>query len=278
VYVASIGVADVNRHPFIARAPYIGGAFVIVEDVASIRAFYGMGGDDGTAVYAINCNPLLPEAVAYVIGHRQVEIADAFYGTSGTFSQGAHLTASFGYGSLSFGLGKWMFTQNGAYYLLDADMGSVTSSAVALQFEKIFHKRLGSSGTTYHYGSQATIHVGTNNYASNVEVGSLLTINGYNKLAFDTTGQFMLAPWSTQYKGKSSDGGSSWSDMTGLPYVGNIWAFAYAGGAGMASRWIAGSSYIEYSEDFGITWVSKQGNLNSLSPLYSLDYVKAIGF
>lgn len=283
VYAAALGVCDgASIQPFIARAPYIGGTFVIVQDVASIRAFYSKGFDNNCSVYAINCNPLLPEAVAYVIGDRSTETADAFYGTGGTFAQKANMTTVLGGGSLTYGLNAWMlsiqgwsFGPVGQYRLLTFDMAAVTSSANAWNYEKRFHKRLGTSGKTYHYGADGTIHVGTDNYAANVQVGSLLVPNSWNQFAHDPTGQFMMMPWHTTVKGKSSDGGASWSDLTGLP-LSSRYCFAYVNGAGAASGWIAGSSYLYYSPDFGATWINKQGNLHTLNPLYSVDIVKVV--
>jgi hypothetical protein len=77
---------------------------------------------------------------------------------------------------------------------------------------------------------------------------------------------------------KSSDYGYTWTDIGSLPAVGNNWRFAWAGGMGSASRWIAAYSYLYYSEDFGTTWVSKQGNLADLDPLFTINGVQVVQY
>lgn len=76
-----------------------------------------------------------------------------------------------------------------------------------------------------------------------------------------------MAAWDAAagQRGKSSDGGTTWSGLPSLPFGGG-YAFSYAGGDGSASRWIAARGVIRYSSDFGTTWQNKEGNINYLIP------------
>lgn len=287
VYVARLGTCDGGTlQPFIARAPYIGGTFTIIQNVASIRAFYGAGADNGCAVHGIGYNPALPECVGYVIGLEDgiTDQADAFYGVSNSFTQKAHITNVTGFGSMSFGLNQWMFTSEawsfgpvGNYRLFTFDLGTQVTSANPWFYLKTVHKRVGNSGTTVHFGDDTnkTLHIGTNNYASSVEVGSLVNNSDENQLDFDPTGKWMMSPWFPTNKGKSSDGGTTWADMPMLP-LSNKYCFGYAGGTAENSKWVAGAAYVQYSPDFGNSWKTKQGNLYQLSPLYYLDIIRAL--
>jgi len=286
IYACRIGyVGDgAGSEPFIARAPAIGGTFEIIHDVASIRAFYEKGTDNGCGVFALNCNPLFSETVGFIIADRSAETGDAFYGSSGSFIQKANLPTLINQGALSYGLGVWLFTCQGwqagpigQYRLLTSDLGSVTLSENLWNYTIIYHKRLGTSGTTMHYGDHGTMFISTDNCDDTVEVGYNLSPRSYNQFAHDTTGAYLMMVYDTPLKGKSSDGGVTWSDLTGLP-LSNRWCFGYAGGFAETSRWVAGSAYLRYSDDFGVTWITKQGNLADLDSLYYLDIVKVIGF
>ena len=275
-----------NNDVFIARAPTIGGTFVIVEDATSIKAKYPPGAT--ASVYAINCNPAYSETVAYVIGNRASSIADVYYGSGGVFAAGANLTNVEHPGSISYGLGIWLFTYAGAhagpvgfYRRLTSDCSAVIDTTESGHYRWVYHVRLGVTGYTYHYYDEAgqTLKKGTNNLETDEDIGSEIYAQDFEDLiALDPTGMFIMTSYSSTRKGKSSDGGAAWSDLGGLAYVGNIWRFAYAGGTGTASRWVAGSSYMQYSPDFGVTWETRQGNLNVISPLYQIDIVKVIGF
>jgi hypothetical protein len=74
---------------------------------------------------------------------------------------------------------------------------------------------------------------------------------------------------------RSSDGGATWSALANLP-VGN-WFFAYAGGAGVESRWIAVSgTQIKYSDDFGDSWSDRLGNMLSVAPIPAPNMIRVI--
>lgn len=282
VYVGFIGSNSADT--FLARAPYVGGTFVILQDATSLLATFG-GAIYEQQICAFACNPLLSEKVLYIAGY---VTAKAYYGAGASFVEGATIAGVEQGGSLSYGAGKWLFTYEGwsggaigKWGTLSADGATWTADADVWHYRWRFHVRVGTTGTTYHYYDESgeTLRVGTDNLTSENIVGTLVKAQDGNELiALDTTGSYLLASHDTTNKGKSSDGGASWADLSTLPYVGNIWRFAYSGGAGGASRWVAGSSYLYYSEDFGTTWIDIQGNLPLISSLYQIDIIKVLAY
>ena len=82
----------------------------------------------------------------------------------------------------------------------------------------------------------------------------------FNNLACDPTGRFLMATWTAAaQKGKSSDYATTFVALANLP-PGGAYVFAYCGGVGLSSQWIAARGVIRYSPDFGTTWINKEGN------------------
>ena len=99
---------------------------------------------------------------------------------------------------------------------------------------------------------------------------------GYG-FACDPSGVYLMTVYGSGHRAKSPDGGASWSALSSL-IVTTSYRFAYAGGAGVESRWIAAFSYVWYSSDFGDTWEDRQGNLPLINPLYAIDLVWVIEY
>ena len=284
VYVGFI--SQTSAFTFLARAPYVGGTFTIIEDATSLQAkFGGALYEQHLDVFA--CNPLLPEKVLYIAGWNGT--SKAYYGANETFVVGATLSNVERGGSLSYGAGKWLFTYEGwssgpvGYWrTLSADGATADAINSLPNYLSIRHVRASTSGKTYHYiMSDESLRVGTDNLTSYTDVGSLVKAQSSPNnaiIGIDASGAQLMTAYDTPLKGKSSDGGATWTDISALPYVGNIWRFAYSGGVGAASRWVAGSSYLYYSEDFGVSWINIQGNLPLLSSLYQIDIIKVLAY
>lgn len=290
LYVANRANNGSGDIPFIAYAPSIGGTFTIIEDSASILAKFPT-----TTVQAVNalaCNPLSGQ-VAYVIGGNASNQMKIYIGTGSSFAAGATIlnhqfSSTIGIGSLSYGFGKWLLTgQNGsgqsAWWVLNAAATSVTASGTPIppgNTATTAHIRAGTTDKAFHFTrNDQNLTVSTGNATTFVTVGDgLMNVVGNNQedtLACDPTGTFLMGRWSTQ-KGKSSDGGATWSALSSLP-PGNWW-WSYAAGSGVGSWWVAaGGSSIRLTQDFGTTWLNREGNLLSVAPIPNINMVKVVG-
>jgi hypothetical protein len=142
--------------------------------------------------------------------------------------------------------------------------------------------RASTSGKTIHYtGASSSIAIGEHNgdtFTPDISPGVFAQIQlRHDDLVIAPDGLRMLSRNGVSNPIKSSDGGFSWSLIGSLPAATGFY-FAYAGGIGSDSRWVGASSYLRYSENFGTSWVDKQGNLPAISPLYHLDVVKILEY
>jgi hypothetical protein len=99
-----------------------------------------------------------------------------------------------------------------------------------------------------------------------------------NCIACDPSGMYMMLSWDASgRRGRSSDGGTTIVGIPNLP-VGGDYAYDFAGGVGVESRWVAAKGIIRYSPDFGDTWENKEGNLSLVAPIPALDIIKVVEY
>jgi len=100
IYVAYLGFDAANeQYTFIARAPFVGAPFVIVENHASLVAKFPLADPTLLIVYDINCNSLLPEDVAYIVG--ELGSGTVYHGNGTVWTAGVVLACSTA--AISFG-------------------------------------------------------------------------------------------------------------------------------------------------------------------------------
>lgn len=273
--------ADANGRAFIARAPYVGGTFEILYLESTIRPAGDPAGRTW-GVWACGHNPLLSEQVAFIIGETSVS-KKIYVGANGSYTPGATVYgANVLIGSLSYGFGNWLFTTSQHYEKISPNGSSVVSTGSpnlgVYDIYDLFntHVRAGTTGTTLHADStNGHLLVGTNNLASIVERTDA-DVHVTNGMAVDITGLLIMLRYGAGLRGKSSDGGVTWATMGSLPYSGE-YIFAWAGGAGASSRWIAAFTIVRYSPDFGTTWINKEGNITSIAPVPDINMIRVIG-
>ncbi len=267
---------------FIARAPYAGGVFTIIEDATSILAKFGGGSDPQANCFA--CNPLASEQVAYAIkvGGSSVK---TFIGAGTSFTAGATWSDTFGEASISYGFGVWRVTADGKARIFPPDMSSITSTISLGGTPAVLSKHFPISTTDrvimVNDGDFLLAEDNFGTLTHNVGASSGIPSNLYtveDGVTPDPAGVVVMAQGSSNGL-KSTDGCSSWSTIGNLPSgVGLRHFFAYGGEAG---KWIAVSNggYIYYTDD---AWVSApkdcRGNLLQISATPHIDAVKVLSF
>jgi hypothetical protein len=274
--------------PFIAYAPSIGATFEIIEDQTSIQAKLPTSFPATWGVNALGVDPLTG-LVAYVIGVNEKRAL--FIGSGTSFAEAVDVTTQIGVGSvgnLSFGFGNWRLTGQGASpkFLAISSDGSTIVRDVTVSGGSMHHVPISSSEDIYMHiqtdisGTGSLVHITQNGAIA----GDFTTLLGTqvlyddhldNKIAVDPSGMYLFLPWDTGQRGRSSDGGATISGIPTLPFGGK-YAYAYAGGLGLESRWVAAKGIIRYSPDFGENWDEKAGDINGVAPILSLNIVKVL--
>jgi hypothetical protein len=271
-YVGCIGR---GASSFLARAPYVGGTFAIVEDYTSMVAKYS-GSTDNVGLAAFACNPLVAEQLFYMLTQGGENIK-TYIGAGTTFPAAVTITLSTNNGAgLSYGLGYWMLTANGVRKLITPNGATVFDSDTVLPFNINEHVRVVTSGITYHWTPSDNFYRAIDNMGT---VSGVLQTVFRGVIAMDTTGVFLLSYTLSSTVKKSSDNGASFSSVGTLP-VSDTHAAAYVSGSGVASCWIVVNlgGYVYYTSDFFVSSpIDKRGNLTDISPIPHLDMVMVVG-
>jgi hypothetical protein len=291
IYVAHLGRTGFGIDPFLAYAPAIGQTFTVIEDVSSIQAkFPSHTALSGVA--AVGVNPLTGQ-VAYALGGGDAignSTGQFFVGSGTSFAAGVTLPLNISsFGSLSFGNNAWRLTgtinnTNPRFLAISAD-GSTILQNVAMGGQSevdstTFHVPVSTTDAVispFYFGDLLRITANGavgGDFSANIGDGNL-NYNSDATFATDPTGMLMMGDWDTGQRGKSSDGGATWSGMGSLPF-GGTYAYDWAGGEGAESRWVAARAIVRYSPDFGTTWENKEGNLTQVSPIPIIDVIKVV--
>jgi hypothetical protein len=255
VYLAFLSTSNANA--YIARAPSVGGTFTVMTMPSGKRPMCAA------------VNPLASEQIAFVT----VAVGDTnavfHVGTYASFSSSLTLSnwVSFqGPRVLSYGLGNWLITgflNTGisSYKINAAGTSVVATSAVNVGPP---HIRASTTGTTYNAKNGSNVLIqGTNNLASTVEISSGNSVDFLDLTSgvtffsgdCDPTGRYIMAKALAGGKGFSSDYGATWGTLGSLP-VGH-YCYAYAGSP---SRWLAAGAVVRYTDDSGVTWITKENS------------------
>jgi hypothetical protein len=186
-------------------------------------------------------------------------------------------------GSATYGNGRWVYTMDKYGVFLSQDgvslLGSYTDGNVGNPvFNREVDQQLRASSTPIivNTGSTYTMIRSTDNFATREVISIPDGIRANIGMAIDPTGNYLMGQWGVGLKGKSTDGGYSWSGLPNLP-SGN-WYFAFAGMNGSLPMWIAVGAAIRFSPDNGETWIEKTtASYTAINPLPSIYSVKVIG-
>lgn len=287
IYVALRNRTFPSISPFIAYAPYIGGTFTVIEDQTSIQTKLPTSDPTIWAVNAIGVNPLTGQ-VAYVIGVNEKRAL--FIGSGTTFAEAVELTSHVGVGAvgtLSFGNNNWRLTAASSssiatFLAISADGSSVIRNVGFTSSGGQQHLSVSTTDEVIGFRSNALLRITQNGAVAadfTTLIGSLVNAHVHwdNRSACDPTGQYLMLSWDVGQRGRSSDGGSTIAGIPTLPFAGH-YAYDYAGGVGLESRWVAaiGTGTPMYSDDFGDSWDNKSGNIVNIAPTPNLDIVKVV--
>lgn len=275
----------------IYRAPSLGSMFVKIADSAWLTANYPNSQFDGPAgsrfIMSLGYNPLAPEEVAFVAGGNQFAafVAEVNFWTwnQGTLTKRVRVdNVNVFLGSLTYDTvnEKWVLTgeQFTFFATWDTRLWRFNRLGTSKEFEVAtdsagaalvnYSVRARDSGMLWLYNIfSGQMYLTQDNGTNIVPVGDLKQNGGsLFSYAVDPTGQFMMGNWDTGQRGKSGDYGYSWAGLPTLPF-GNNYVFAYAGGEGTQSRWIAARGVVRASYDYGNTWINKEGNLLQIAPV-----------
>lgn len=262
-----VGHGRKTTSDFIARAPAIGSPFVVLNS--------------GNKIWGAGYNPDVPD---YVVLMMEASGTQYYWSITGeTLTQGS-LTSYSEPGStitdITYGFNAWTITGFGKWWRLAANGLSETANGTITNGPAVESKR--ASGSKYLVNARNAVTglcITVDNFVTNTLItdSNMSSTVFVRNLALDPTGMFMMAPYAVGAKGKSSDGGTTWGLLPNLP-PGGEYAFAYAGGDGTGSRWIAARGVVRFSPDFGNTWINKEGNITSTVPFPLISIVRAVGF
>lgn len=275
-----------NDDVFLYRAPYAGGEFVLVENLTTMRTKMGLSGSTPAWVGGIACNPLAYESVLYTLWDgSQLWI---FTGDGATFTHTSlKISAGSMDSSISYGMGKWRIGGNGIsskLWILNSAGSALLDTKVVpthLKSGQMKHVPISTSDKFYLVANLADDTISlvedngntiTHNIGSSYANSIFIDPNEESEFCVDPTGQTIMTTRASTNCGRSSDFGATLTSIPNLPAV--FFRFAWAGGVGSTSKWIAVSSYVYYTDNF---WnsapIDKRGNILSLVPVLDLDMV-----
>lgn len=280
------------KYDRIYRASSIGGTFQLIVDNAFLQANYpGFGGvPDRYLISAIWYNPAKDEEVGMVMGaHRgdtlQTNVNLWVVNFPAMVKGTVVIPIVMRDGSLRFNTtnSKWTIIDdavgaipgiNYRLYVLDYAGSAIEYTSPDLSSTDTPHFLRGTTvAKMYIYGrnNDNKFYVTDDDGITITEIGDTEEVGtGQWSYDCDPTGQFIVGNWTVAaQKGKSGDFGYTWVGVPTLP-PGGAYAFAYAGGDGTSSGWIAARGVVRYSPNFGGSWIQKEGNLLQIAPIPSI--------
>jgi hypothetical protein len=263
-----------------------------LEDYTSIKAKYG-----GTenVFFGAACDPTQPERVAYIIGIDN-STQNIWIGAGTTFAQGVAISPALSasgveggqsqdFVNMSFGNNEWGIIARTNTPSLHPIFLTISSSGSSVTHNRdltsinppITHMRPGTTSIIYIQASAAQKYYRSTDNGATFTLIDVDIVNNpaYRGATIDDVGTQIMNRYSIGAKGRSNDGGFSYSNLPNLP-PGNYF-FEYAGGSGGSSKWIAaGGSVVRSTANFGETWPNKEGNITGIVAIPNINFVRAL--
>lgn len=233
------------------------------------------------SVLTIGANPLLADRLMAIVGTDYPgETAKTKIGSSGGLVDGSELsyvpTAPADSGTLTYGTAGWLWTHARAV----SSLGTI--HRISNDGSEDYVGDIDSRGTEHHYHARAGTadviidNVGNKQYTNGgeteLELGSPVVLQDRPQAAaLSPDGVRVLAVSDDERLRKSSDGGLTWS-LVPTEVIGSFQKLAAIDAADANRYAFAASSYgglppirVQYSPDFGVTWIAKTGNLGEIA-------------
>lgn len=290
-YVMGGGFADRERL-FLARAPYVGGTFVVIINKLAIDDFFGPGSLNSARLTNIAYNPSLPEEVIFLAGNSN---GAAYFKVVGASFQkitalNSIATPNGENNIASYGGGLFLAPKS----FLPADISvfpSTTYTPITARSsfsQGQYHVRAGGTG-------KMLFPTGLDLLDANLRftVDSLQTFTDYTglhlklgndiqyqfryKMAIDDSGSIVLTRRISghgDYPSMSLNGGFSFNDVASSSVLGlgdTGVTYAFCGGSDLDSRWMTvGGGSVMFNPRLGDgNWVNKVGNIPTLKSDFS---------
>ena len=182
-------------------------------------------------------------------------------------------------------MNKWIISglqSTPKWFRLSANGSSIEANGFVGGASNFWHVRANANGKLFHIGGADTNAVySLDNEATFIAMGAGLNTGGAdfswdNTFACDALGQFGMAQGGLAAgKVRTSDGGATWVAIPNLPP--SPYVYAYAGGSGNSSKWIAAKGVVRFTPDWGDSWQEKGGNLTGIAPIPSIGMVRVVG-
>jgi len=272
---------------FIAWAPSPGASFTVLDDYTSITAKYS-GSTDNLIVANIGCDLSSPNTVMYALCQAGENIR-TYLGVNGVFSTGATVTRSVNNGSnISYGAGEWCISASGGFAVFEADDSALIVVRSIGPYYLSRHCRIGVTDKTYHWDDDPEaggVGLGiargvnncltmTNNISQNLDSNRLYE----DRIVCDQqTGlKLMARSGSPAEPIRSYNGGDTWLPLSAIPGYGDSLSWYFDVALDDENIWLAGANTVQYTEDFGNSWVDKTGNLGDLVGTIQINAIKFV--
>lgn len=276
---------------FIARAPYVGAPFTIIEDNTSFLVKFPTATQRG--FNGISFNPNVPETVAYVLTPTNSGGGYIYIGSNTSFAQGVNIPIlsnkvvdNDGHRfELKYSLDEWVLfalssgNQQTIYRINKAGSSIIDTQALGNSTYSAIPRHAGQSGQFFLTGGTgigaAMKRFDGNDAAHIIDVSSDPDIGDAQGWAVQTVATpAMMMHYGAGNRGRSSDGGATWNFIPNLPLGTWVWAYAGTGGSIFSTRWIAASGVaIRFSQDWGNAWYNKEGNLAQIVAVPDIDLI-----
>jgi hypothetical protein len=275
--------AGLDANQFVAYAPSVGAPFFVVIDQAWLTAAYPVVTGGVRRVFAIGLNPNQPEQVAFLAGYDNGGgyTSHIWIGNHLGFTQGAVSTnnRAIVHCDLTYGGDKWRATpQNNAGTDANFTRYTANGSAIDLHTPSIGNSLRGQAVA----GDSETFNIfdpigntffkRTEDNGNTFSASISFTYGGHlNGMALAEDGLYGMAQASVSGKTKTTNGEDFTSPIPTLPP--GAYGYAYMGGEGGASKWIAARGAIRSSNNFGGAWFNKEGNILTLIAVPSIEFI-----